>query len=221
MNDISAQQYLIAGGPAMVPIVLSSVAALTIMIRKYNDFKIMKTDMPHLKRDVFTLIRENKIKAAILSCEKNSSALGRVLKSGLLQFGNTRDEIKDTINTAISLEIPRLERGLTPLITIANAAPLFGILGTVLGMAQIFQTISLRTAAMDPVTLPDLAGGVWQALLATIAGLVVAIPSFIGYNYFVTRVSQSINNLEKAGEELAHLLTRLNESQASQTVDTE
>lgn len=224
MNDISAQQYLILGGPAMVPIFLSSVAALAIMVQKYNDFKKIKADRLHLKRDVFALIRENKIKAAILACEKYPSPLGRVLKSGLLQFGNTREGIKDTVNTAISLEIPRLERGLVPLITIANAAPLFGILGTVLGMAMIFQTISVRTAAMDPVTLPDLAGGVWQALLTTIAGLVVAIPSFVAYNYFVTKVNKSTNDLERAGEELSHLLTRLNESSNSsqdQTIDAE
>lgn len=221
MNDVSSQQLLIAGGPAMVPIVLSSIAALTIILSKYNDFKKFRSDTPQLKAEVFALIRENKIKAAVMACENEPSPVSRVFKNGLLQFGNTRAEIKDAIQTAISLEISKLEKGLTPLITIANAAPLFGILGTVLGMALIFQTISVRSSGMDPVTVADLAGGVWQALLATIGGLVVAIPSFVAYNYFVTAVGQNINDLEQAGEELAQLLTRLNENFSSENENSE
>jgi len=221
MNEISSQQFLTAGGPAMIPIVLSSVAAATIMLGKYNDFRNLRAETPQIKTEVFALIRDNKIKAAVIACENHPSVLSRVLKNGLLQFGNTREEIKDAVHTAISLEMAALERGLTPLITIANVTPLFGILGTVLGMALIFQTISARSAGMDPVTVSDLAGGVWQALLATIAGLVVAIPSFVGYNYFVTEVSQSVNELEQAGEELIHLMTRLNENYSSQITNAE
>lgn len=221
MNDIHSHQLLILGGPAMIPILISSVVALTIMLSKFNDFRKTRADLPQLKTDVFALVRANKIKAAVILCENNGSALSRVLRSGLLEFGNTRDEIKDAVSTAVSLEITKLERGLTPLITIANVTPLFGILGTVLGMAVIFQTISVRSAGMEPVTVQDLAGGIWQALLTTIAGLVVAIPSFVAYNYFVAEVSQNVNQLEQAGEELVHNLTHLNENYSNPPTDVQ
>jgi biopolymer transport protein ExbB len=221
MNDIHSHQLLILGGPAMIPILISSVVALTIMLSKFNDFRKTRADLPQLKTDVFALVRANKIKAAVILCENNGSALSRVLRSGLLEFGNTRDEIKDAVSTAVSLEITKLERGLTPLITIANVTPLFGILGTVLGMAVIFQTISVRSAGMEPVTVQDLAGGIWQALLTTIAGLVVAIPSFVAYNYFVAEVSQNVNQLEQGGEELVHNLTHLNENYSNPPTDVQ
>ena len=179
----------------------------------------MKNNQSHLKEKIFNFIRENKIKSAITTCEQNSSTLSKVFKSGLLQFGNTRADIKDALATAISFEIPKLERGLAFLLTMANIAPLFGILGTVLGMTSIFQTISARTLTMAPVTITDLSTGIWQALLTTIAGLVVAFQSLAVYNYFITLKKETINVLEETAEELTHWLTRLNESQPDLTHD--
>ncbi|MCB9771973.1 MAG: MotA/TolQ/ExbB proton channel family protein [Candidatus Omnitrophica bacterium] len=219
MNEISAQQLLFAGGPIMVPIILCSIAAITITINKGLYFKRIHTDVALLKSKTFSLIRDNKIKDAVALCENNPAPAARILKAGLLKFGSSRDEIKDAIEYAASLEVPNLEKGLMPLITIANITPLFGIVGTVLGMTIIFQTIQAQNAGMHPLTPSDLFGGIWQALLTTLAGLIVAIPTFVTYNYFLSRVGRCLNQMEQIGGELINLLTRLNESNSSQIAD--
>lgn len=216
MGSMNAIQLFLAGGPVMFPIALCSVAALTIILSKWITFKNNKTDFGRLRAETFALIRANKIKPAILLCETKSSAAARILIAGLVKFGSPRFEIKETVENATALEIPELEKGLVALITIANIAPLFGVLGTVLGMTVIFQTIQSQNANMHLITAADLAGGIWQALLTSIAGLIVAIPAFAAYNYFLNIVNTSVNDLDRIGNDLVDLLTRLNESNNTQ-----
>ena len=97
---------------------------------------------------------------------------------------------------------------------IGNIAPLLGLLGTVTGMTASFHTIQVRAAAMNPVTPGDIAGGIWEALLTTVAGLVVAIPTFVAYNYFISRVNKTTLQMEKGAADLVHLLTQVTETAA-------
>ncbi len=103
-------------------------------------------------------------------------------------------------------EIPRLEKNIPVLSTIAYIAPLLGLLGTVTGMAKCFQTIQAKAAAAAPLGLGDLAGGIWEALVATIVGLLVAIPAAIAYNYFTTRVGRFISEMERSSAEVVEIL---------------
>ncbi len=205
----------------MVPLILCSLTALTIIINKWRYLNAIKTDVTQFKAAAFALLRENKIKAAIFFCENHISPAARVLKAGLLRFGSGRDEIREEMENAMALEIPQLEKGLTPLITIANAAPLFGVAGTVLGLIIIFQTIQNQSAGMRHITPADFAGGIWQALLTTLAGLIVAIPSFVAYNYFLNYVHHHINELNRMNSEVVNLLTRINESINPEAADTD
>ena len=219
MGEMSFSQLFIRGGPIMVPIIFCSVFALTIIISKWLYFANIKTDVPRLKLEIFQLVRNNKIKQAVMACETDPSPVAKVLKAGLLKFGSSREEIKEEIEYIGSLEIPKLEGGLAALVTIANVSPLLGMLGTVVGMTTVFHAIQARSASMNPVTLTDLAGGIWQALLTTIAGLVVAIPALVAYNYFINRIDLAILEMEQASGELVNLLTRLTESNLSRVDD--
>jgi biopolymer transport protein ExbB len=109
-------------------------------------------------------------------------------------------------------EIPLLEKRFTALGTIAHVAPLLGLLGTVTGMAASFHTIQVRAAAMNPVTPGDLAGGIGEAMMTTVAGLVVAIPTYVAYNYLVSRVNNFVREMEHAGTELLNLLCHILET---------
>jgi biopolymer transport protein ExbB len=100
-----------------------------------------------------------------------------------------------------------LQKNLNSLATIAHIAPLLGLLGTVVGMVRAFQAIQAKAAASLPVSPVDLSGGVWEALLATVAGLIVAIPAFVAYNYLVSRINNFILEMEKASTELVNFLT--------------
>ncbi|GAG22375.1 unnamed protein product, partial [marine sediment metagenome] len=102
---------------------------------------------------------------------------------------------------------PLLGKNLGVLATIAHIAPLLGLLGTVVGMLKAFQVIEGKAMSMVPVNPGDLAGGIWEALITTVAGLSVAIPTYVAYNYLVSRVDSFVLDMEKSATELVNLLS--------------
>jgi len=202
-------QLILAGGPLMFPIILCSFFAVAVTIEKFIYFQMIKVNPVQLRRDVFDLLRKNKIKEAIVYCEESSSPIAKVLAAGLSKFGSPKEEIKEALSDASSFEIPKLERRLTALATVAQIAPLLGLLGTVTGMASAFHVIQVRATSMNPVSPGDLAGGIWEALLTTVAGLMVAIPTVIVYNYIVSRVNKFVLEMEKSATELVEYLTHI------------
>lgn len=211
-DGLRADQLIMAGGPMMWPILICSIIAFGLAISKLTYFNSVQTDVYALKRRVFELVKENKIKEAIEHCNADASPMARMIKAGVLKFGCPREEIKETLEAASLFEIPKLEKHLTALSTIANISPLLGLLGTTIGLINIFQTIQVHAAAMTPLTPGDLAGGIWQALLTTVAGLLVAIPAFVAYNYCVSRVHAFILDMERVATELVNFLCHISES---------
>ena len=207
--EFNLKDIIIEGGPIMIPLLICSVFALAIVISKLIFFSRISTDTHKLKNDVFSLIKRNKLKDAIVLCDENPSPVAKILKGGLMRFGCSRDEIKEAMEDVSLFEIPILERRFTALATIAHIAPLLGLLGTVVGMTTSFHTIQARAASMNPVTPGDLAGGIGAALLTTVAGLVVAIPTYVAYNYLVSRVNTLVNEMEHAATELVNFMSHL------------
>ncbi|MFA6378751.1 MAG: MotA/TolQ/ExbB proton channel family protein [Candidatus Omnitrophota bacterium] len=207
--QMNAWELIIAGGPVMIPIILCSFLALAIVIEKLIYFSIIKEDPRRLRTTVFEYVKENKIKEAITFCEESPSPVAMVLKAGLLKFGASKEELKETLNDASQFEIPKLEQRLTALATIAQISPLLGLLGTVTGMAASFHTIQVRATSMNPVAPGDLAGGIWEALLTTVAGLMVAIPTYVVYNYLVSRINRFILEMERSATELMNHLSQI------------
>ena len=167
----------------------------------------IKINSTYFLKNVLEKLKQQKIKEAIYDCDKTLSPVGQILKAGILKHGKSRQDIKEAIEDASLYEIPILEKNLNVLATIAHISPLLGLLGTVTGMVSCFNTIQLKSTASHPVSPGDLAGGIWEALLTTVAGLVVAIPAFITYNYLVGRVNSVILEMEKAATELVNFLT--------------
>ncbi len=213
--EMNAWELIKAGGPIMAPIILCSVMALAIVIEKIWFLSSISTDAPKLKHEIFESIKNNKIKEAIALCDSNPSPVARIMKAGLLKFGASRDEIKESIEDVSLFEIPKLEKRLSVLATIANISPLLGLLGTVTGIAGSFHTIQVRATSLNPVGPGDLAGGIWEALITTVAGLVVAIPTFVAYNYFVSRINNVILEMERGATELVNYLGHISESETA------
>ncbi|MDD3375598.1 MAG: MotA/TolQ/ExbB proton channel family protein [Candidatus Omnitrophica bacterium] len=205
---INAWELIVAGGPIMIPIILCSFFALAITIEKFIYFSMIKTNPQELRKDIFNLIKNNKIKDAVAYCEESRSPIAKVLEAGILKFGSSKEEIKEALTDASLFEIPKLERRLTALATIAHITPLLGLLGTVTGMASNFHMIQMRATSLNPVTPGDLAGGIWEALLTTVAGLIVAIPTFVIYNYLVSRINKFVLEMERSATELVNYLTQ-------------
>ncbi len=207
-----------AGGPIMAPILLCSLFALAIVIEKFIFFASIKTDVPKLKKEIFQYIKENKIKEAAELCDKNPSPVARILKAGIVKFGASREEIKENIEDMSLYEIPRLEGRLNALATIAHISPLLGLLGTVTGMTSNFHTIEVRANSLNPVAAGDLAGGIYEALLTTVAGLFVAIPTYVAYNYFVHRLNHIILEMERAATELINFMCHMTEIRITEKI---
>jgi biopolymer transport protein ExbB len=215
-GEMNAWQLMIKGGPIMWPIFLCSLAALTFFIEKLFYFASISTDIAGLKQKIFQCVQENRLKDAIVICEQNNSPVAKIIKAGVIKSGTGRHEIKESIEEVSLVEIPKLEKRLNAMATIAHTALLLGFLGTVVGMAQVFQAIEARSLSMNPVTAGDLAGGIWQALLTTIFGLCVAIPSFLAYNYCTGRVNDFVVKMEKAATEVVNMLSHLSETRVPQ-----
>ena len=207
LYKMSLWQMFLAGGPVMWPILLCSIFAMAIILEKFWHVNKISIDMQQFLGSVLDKMKHHQVKEALEICEKTKSPISHILKAGILKYDRPRPQIKEAIEDASLYEIPRLEKNLSMLATIAHISPLLGLLGTVTGMVRCFQTIQAKATSFHPVSPGDLAGGIWEALLTTVAGLIVAIPTFIAYNYLVSRINSFILEMEKASTELVNFLT--------------
>lgn len=196
------------GGPVMYPIILCSVLAFAIVIERLYHLHRARIDTKKFMDDTANILRRNRIVEAVELCDKTPGPIPHIIKAGLMKHDRPRQEIKEAIEDAGLYEIPRLEKNVAVLATIAHIAPLLGLLGTVTGMVRCFQTIQEKSTSFRPVSPGDLAGGIWEALITTVAGLTVAIPTLVAYNYFVNRVNGFILDMERAATDLVNILTQ-------------
>ncbi|MDD3295890.1 MAG: MotA/TolQ/ExbB proton channel family protein [Candidatus Omnitrophica bacterium] len=197
---ISKSGWLIA------PILLCSVFSLAIILERLFFYFSVRSNNLAVLSQILDLVRKNNITKAIDTCEKNSFYATNILKAGLIHYEESKDIIKEGMENASLYEIPKLEKNLNFLSTIAHVSPLLGLLGTVVGLVRCFYVIEQKTISAGMVNPSDLAGGIWEALLTTVAGLCVAIPSYIMYNYFVHKVNLASLEAERAATELLEII---------------
>ncbi|MBX7255632.1 MAG: MotA/TolQ/ExbB proton channel family protein [Candidatus Hydrogenedentes bacterium] len=193
------------GGVLMWPILATSVVALAIALERFWSLRRATLDTREFMDAMRGTLRQNRIQEAIGMCEEADAPVARIIRAGLLKHDRGKDEIREAIENAGQLEIPRLERFLAALATCVNIAPLLGLLGTVQGMILCFARIMQRQGQVVPA---DLAEGIQNALLTTAFGLTVAIPAMIAHNYFITRVEGMILEMEVSSTELLDILTQ-------------
>lgn len=207
LYKMSLWQVFLAGGPVMWPIFLCSVFALAIAIEKFWHLHKIILDTQGFLARILDKMKRHDTKEALQICDSTSSPIANILKAGILKYDRPKPQIVEAIEDASLYEIPRIQKNLTALATIAHISPLLGLLGTVTGMVRCFQTIQAKATSFHPVSPGDLAGGIWEALLTTVAGLIVAIPTFVIYNYLVSRINHFILEMERASTELVNFLT--------------
>jgi biopolymer transport protein ExbB len=204
---MSLWQVFRAGGPVMWPILLCSIFAFAIILEKFWYLHKIVIDSQNFLSKILEKIKRHEIKEALQSCDNLKNPIANIFKAGILKYDRPRQQIIESIEDASLYEIPRIEKNLSALATIAHISPLLGLLGTVTGMVRCFQGIQAKASSFHPVSPGDLAGGIWEALLTTVAGLIVAIPTFVAYNYLVNRINHFILEMEKASTELVNFLT--------------
>lgn len=195
------------GGPVMYLIMLLSIIAFGIVLERIYNLNRARIDAQKFMDEVIKHLKRNKIIEAIEMCNQTPGPIAHIIKAGILKHDRSKPEIREAIDEAAQLEIPRLEKHLPIIATIAHIAPLLGLLGTVSGMIKAFQIIQTKAITMTPVNPGDLSGGIWEALLATLAGLAVAIPTYVAYNYLVNQVDNLVYEMERSATDLVNLLS--------------
>jgi len=202
------------GGPIMWPILLCSVVAFAIVIERLIRLRQEQIDTKSFMEQISKSLKRNKVMEALDLCDRTGGPIAAILKAGVLKHDRARTEIREAIEDASVHEVPRLERNLPVLATVAHVAPLLGLLGTVTGLVQAFQVIESKATALNPVNPGDLAGGIWEALLTTVFGLCVAIPTYVAYNYLVSRVDGFVLDMERSATDLLNVLAEKRDENA-------
>ncbi len=198
-------EIIFKGGILMWPIIACSVVGLAITIERIITLRRATIDTREFMDTMRQVLRQNRIQDALDICDETDAPVARIMKAGILKHNRSKEDIREAIEDAGHLEIPRLERYMSALATCANIAPLLGLLGTVSGMIKAFAQIQNKRGQVNP---SDLAEGISNALVTTAAGLTVAIPMLVIYNYFVTRVDNMVVEMEISSSELIELLTK-------------
>lgn len=186
----------------MVPILLCSIVAFAIIAERFWSLQKKKVVPPNLVADVWSSFRDQSFDQEALQQLKRGSALGRVLAAGLVNLQHDREVMKEAIEETGRHVVHELERFLNTLGTIASITPLLGLLGTVIGMIKVFNTIT--TSGVGNASL--LAGGISEALITTASGLVVAIPSLMFYRYFRGLLDEYVVRMEEEALKLVEVI---------------
>ena len=191
------------GGPLVWLILLCSITALGVFSERLLSLHRSSLHTGDFLRGLANLLRRGNYAEALQECAGSPGPVPRVLHAVILKHGSPRAELREIAQEAGQLEIPRLERNLALLGTIAYATPLIGLLGTVLGLLNAFQQISAHGGY---ATASEIAGGVYESLLTSAAALTVAIPAFIAHSYLSARVNAVLHDIERAAIETIEIL---------------
>ena len=195
--------FLDQGGPMIWVIMLASPVAVIVFIERVLHYHRAQINSMEFLNGVRNVLKRDNVVEAISICDATPGPGARLVKVAILKREKGREGVREALEEAGLTEVPPLEDKLNLIATIAQIAPLMGLLGTVLGFIQVFS--SLQTKTTIP-TMHDLSGGVWQALICTAAGLAVAIPCYAAYNYLVSRVNAIVLDMERAATEITNIL---------------
>ncbi|MCB0794647.1 MAG: MotA/TolQ/ExbB proton channel family protein [Flavobacteriales bacterium] len=193
-ETISVWELIKNGGwYIMGPLALMSVIAVYIIIERALAIRRALRDEKDFMNKIRDYIHEGKIESARNLCSTTNTPVARMLDKGITRIGKPMKDIEVSIENAGKLEVYSLERGLSVLATIAGSAPMIGFLGTVIGMIITFHTMKISGAGVE---LDQLSGGIMQAMVTTVAGLVIGIIAYVSYNTLVARVNKVVQNME-------------------------
>ncbi len=194
---------LVKGGPVLWVIIALSFAGVAIVIERFLYFKKIRVDEEKLFLRIKTALEKRHFDEAMSICDNNISPMSALVRAGIEYRDYPEASQKEVIKDAANQEVPLLERNLSALGTITHIAPLLGLLGTVTGIMKSFDVLGKLGSVSDPSVL---AAGISEALITTVAGIVVAVPAVVFYNLLVNRVNLIIIRMENRVNELILLL---------------
>jgi biopolymer transport protein ExbB len=188
----------------MVPIIALSIVALAIILERFWALAKIRLNLPLFAQEILLLVQRGQFQKALARCREVKHPIGRVLTLGVAERNRPREVLERMMEREGEEQIEHLERNLGALIVIIGVEPMLGFLGTIVGLIKAFMSWEQLGAS---VTVNSLAGGIYQAMITTAAGLIVAIPYFICYHLFVGRIKRHALDMSYYGNELLDVLT--------------
>ncbi len=192
------------GGPMLWVLLLTSAVAIAVFIERVLHCHRAQINSAEFLNGVRTVLKRDNVVEALSICDATPGPVARLVKTAILNRDHGRERVRESLEEAGLSEVPRLEEKLNLLATIAQLAPLLGLLGTVLGFIKVFHTMQEAGLTANIATLSP---GVLEALYCTAAGLAVSIPAHAGYNYLVSRVNAIVLDMEKSATEIVNIVS--------------
>lgn len=184
-------------------LLICSMVALALFFERYLFFHRISIKVDEFLQGLSNLVRRRNYAEALHECAGTAGPVARVIHAALIRHESPRSELKEIVQEAAQLEMPKLERHMALLATIAMITPLIGLLGTMAGMIDAFTTVSNLGGY---ATATDLSAGIYQSLITSAAGLAVAIPTYAGYCFLSARVNQVMHDMERGGIEIVQMI---------------
>ena len=200
----SLPALLANGGLMLWLLLLVSAIAVAVFIERFLHYHRAQINSTEFLNGVRTVLKRDNVVEALSICDATPGPVARLVKTAILNRDHGRERVREALEEAGLAEVPRLEEKLNLLATIAQLAPLLGLLGTVLGFIQAFKFMQAEGLHAH---VGQLSTGVWQALVCAAAGLAVAIPTHAGYNYLVSRVNTIVLDMERAATDIVNIVT--------------
>jgi biopolymer transport protein ExbB len=192
------------GGPVIWLILIAAAAAAVVFVERALFCHRSQINSAAFLNGVRTVLKRDNVVEAVSICDATPGPVARLVKAAILSRDKGRERVREAVEEAGLIEVPRLEEKLNLLATIAQIAPLLGLFGTVVGFIDIFRQVE-QAGLYSNIQL--LSHGVWKALICAAAGIGVAIPAHAGYNYLVSRVNKIVLDMERAAAEIVNIIS--------------
>ncbi len=185
-------------------ILAASSAAIAVFVERVLHYHRAQINSMEFLNGVRNVLKRDNVVEALSICDATPGPVARLVRVAILNREKGREGLRSSLEEAGLTEVPPLEERLNILATIAQIAPLMGLLGTTLGMVKVFTTLQVENLFASREVLFN---GIWQSLICTAAGLALAIPAYAAYNYLVTRVNNIVLEMERAATEIINIVT--------------
>jgi biopolymer transport protein ExbB len=202
VNTESAFDIILKGGPVMIPLAILLVATIYLFIERFITIQKASQIDPNFMRNIRDYILNGNIEGARSLCKATSSPVAKIIEKGIQRIGRPVKDIESAIENAGKIEINKLEKNVNILNTIAGLAPMFGFLGTIIGVITIFQEIAIKNS----IEIGTISGGLYVKMVTSAAGLFIGMIAFAAYSFLTNRIDREMSNMELSAIDFIDLL---------------
>jgi biopolymer transport protein ExbB len=191
-QELKLFDLLMKGGVVMIPLLLLSIISLTLFLERYRYIQKASYMEPNFLNNIKDRLRDEDIRGALEVCHRSTFPIARLIEKGLSRIGSPMRDVENAIENTARVEIYKMEKNLSILAAIAAIAPMFGFLGTVVGMIRAFYNISLA----DNISIGIIASGIYEKMVTSAAGLIIGVMAHIFFTYLMTMIDRNVNKME-------------------------